>query len=269
MWIGPRELLSLLHDIRLFPDVTTIACSLHGGFVELSNQSIAAEIYRISSGDATIRRLWPTVDPTHHEFRDQFPDPVLVATRAYRSFTLGQALFRRQRHQEACSAFSDACDRMPNVASFLHMYASSLSREGKWSTAEALFRRATHIAPRFYQIHNDYGVALLKQGLVSEAISELSTAAMLCPWKSEVHFNLGCARRSEGDVQGGLRCFVRCSEINPIHGPAALQIGSQMSESDPDMARRYLQIAKDFARTELERRFATSELMKLGRGREN
>jgi len=42
-----------------------------------------------------------------------------------------------------------------------------------------------------------------------------------------------------------------------------------MSESDPDMARRYLQIAKDFARTELKRRFATSELMKLGRGREN
>lgn len=86
--------------------------------------------------------------------------------------------------------------------------------QGRFSEAEAAYRRAVQLSENAYRPHLAYGVFLFKQGRLQESLLMLKEAARLEPTSVDAHFELGRALYQAGKYRDALSAL---PDVVPPH----------------------------------------------------
>jgi len=114
--------------------------------------------------------------------------------------SLGVALSRAGREDEAARHFREALRLSPRNADAHYNLALSLVEEGRLDEALAHFQSATRSRPDFVKAHYNYGTLLAERGQWGEAVIHLSKVVELEPGHAEAHYNLGVALYFQGEI---------------------------------------------------------------------
>jgi len=78
------------------------------------------------------------------------------------------------------------------------LVADALSARGDNTNAMALYQRALAIDPAVENLHNDYGLLLLRQGRIDDAVEQFNEAAKLSPQSARAYLNRGLELQARG-----------------------------------------------------------------------
>jgi O-antigen ligase len=116
--------------------------------------------------------------------------------------------YRAGRYPEAAAELEAALRRRPNhVLMRLDLAVARAQGTGDLGPALAQFAEAERLAPGFYRVAYDRGLALLSRRRFAEARRDLERSAALHPAHGPSHFYVGVARAMEGDRDGARRAF--------------------------------------------------------------
>merc|ERR1711964_794828 len=100
---------------------------------------------------------------------------------------------------------------------FIQMMAHQLDERGGTEQAIQYYRRGLLIQPNDFVTRANLGVALMHQGEIDAAITELRSAISLNPTSAEAHFNLSSLLLLSGNYQEG--CGTRVAIRSGIFEP--------------------------------------------------
>ncbi len=103
--------------------------------------------------------------------------------------------------------------------------ANDLRARGRLGEAEALYREAIRLDPRFAKAYNNLGSVLGRQGRTAEAILEISKALELAPNLPEAHNNLGIVLAIRGESEQAMRQFEQGLSLDPRDATAHFNLG--------------------------------------------
>ena len=120
--------------------------------------------------------------------------------------SLGNALIRQGKLDEASAAYREAIRLKPDDAEGHYGLGNALKGQGKLDEAIAEYREAIRLKPDHAEAHCNLGSALKGQGKLDEAIAGYREAIRLKPDYAEAHSNLGGILKSRGDDAGPWQC---------------------------------------------------------------
>ncbi len=92
-------------------------------------------------------------------------------------------------------------------------------------TAEAALRTAAVLAPDLPEARWRYGAYLAREGMLEDALSELSRAVELDPEDPVIQLEMGVAHSLMGDLDAAYRCFAQSVELDPGNGWGLILLG--------------------------------------------
>ena len=128
----------------------------------------------------------------------------------------------------------------------------ALDRQGKVTEAIERYQAALRLNPNYADAHNSVGAALANQGKVAEAIEHYQTALRLRPDFAEAHGNLGAALAQQGMLAEANDHYRQALQIKPDYADAhgnwgnALARQGKLAEAN-EHYRQALQIKPDYA----------------------
>jgi len=192
---------------------------------------------------------------------------------------LGDMLRRKERHDEAASAYASAIDLIEEIEErhwvLLYTQAIALERMGEWDRAEPVFRRVLEFVPDEPQVLNYLGYSLIEQRRnLDEALDMIERAVEGEPDSGYITDSLGWAYYRLGRYEEAVPVMERAVELLPrdpilndhlgdvyyavgrnrearFQWRRALSFGPH-PDLDMDLVRRKLEIGKDAALKEAE-----------------
>src|SRR5712671_1972265 len=132
---------------------------------------------------------------------------------------------RAGRLTEAERLYQSACDSDPNNARAFHLRGVVAHQLGR-PDAASLVGRAVTLNPDFAEAHNDRGVILAANGLLSDACSCFERAVALNPGYGEARNNLGRGLRSLGRFDEAVTQFELLLKSTPDSPVAHFSLAS-------------------------------------------
>jgi Flp pilus assembly protein TadD len=132
------------------------------------------------------------------------------------AITLRQIPFWR----DDLSLFARAAEVTPGNWLAHNTLGVALERAGRLDEAEAAYRRSLSFRPDYASAMNNLGIVLTRTGRAAEAVAHLGRAAALTPRSATVRANLATALRQAGDPAAALEEQRRAMHLEP--GNAAL-----------------------------------------------
>jgi Flp pilus assembly protein TadD len=151
--------------------------------------------------------------------------------------------FERRRLLTALRLLEQAAEVEPPYGAASFFAAKVEERLGHGRENLRWLRRAQTVAPENLIVSIELGAALSRQGLHSEAVDVLSSAARQNPNEPRVQSNLGLSLLMSGDAQGAIRAFERLVALEP---------GQQTNERLLNLAAEVLGGRKPQPRSEAE-----------------
>jgi len=104
--------------------------------------------------------------------------------------SLGNALMRLGRTEEALARYEEAVRLMPDYHPAILNIANHLSKIGRLEEANRRYREVLRIDPTFAPAHNNWAVNLVKEGRLEEAIDHYRAAIQARPAYFDAYYNL-------------------------------------------------------------------------------
>ncbi|HUI06553.1 MAG TPA: tetratricopeptide repeat protein [Verrucomicrobiae bacterium] len=140
-------------------------------------------------------------------------------------FSLGIALQRAGRVQEAIVQFDQAAQSAPDDAELHYDLGSALEEAGKVPEGIAQYEQALRIQPDFAEAHNNLGVALARLGRGPEAIHHFMQALRIRPDYADAHYNLGLALQRAGRLEDAVEHWREALRLRPDFAEAYNSLG--------------------------------------------
>jgi Flp pilus assembly protein TadD len=135
--------------------------------------------------------------------------------------SLGQALIRLHRPDEAIERFTRAVQLAPQKWAYHFNLAHALAEQGKWEPAIAEYRTAAGLFPTDYATQYNLAMALHKKGDEAGAVLEFQKAIALAPSEATFHLSLAISLEKLGRVGEARQEYARYLEMNPETPEAA------------------------------------------------
>ena len=164
-------------------------------------------------------------------------DPV----QAIQYATQGSTLMTQGRLADAEACFREAVRLNPRYAEAHNDLANALRLQGLIAQAVASYRNALRLRPDIGMIHQNLGKALAEQGLLDEAEASLREAVRLQPMRAEIHHDLGTALQKIGRPADAIACFEQALRLKPGHEPWLSYVDSLTRAGRLDLARQQLE----------------------------
>src|SRR5262249_25531484 len=135
-------------------------------------------------------------------------------------FGKGVCAHRRQRHDEAVTAFSVCVALAPDSAACYHNRALALAAGGAAAAARRGARRGRPLHPRLAAAALNRGALRLRQGRLDEAETDFHLALDLGADPVAVHYNRALLLQARREPAAALACLDRALEHDPNHRPS-------------------------------------------------
>jgi tetratricopeptide (TPR) repeat protein len=97
---------------------------------------------------------------------------------------------------------------------------------GYWRDNYSLFRHTLSITTGNYKIHYNLGLALQSKGELTEAIHQYQEVLRTNPFHADTHNNLGLALQTKGDLNAAVQEFQTALRIDPGYKNAHVNLGA-------------------------------------------
>ncbi|HUI05468.1 MAG TPA: tetratricopeptide repeat protein [Verrucomicrobiae bacterium] len=144
---------------------------------------------------------------------------------------LGLALAETGRTQEAVGHYEQALRINPDSAETYNNLAIALVGLGKLPAAVDLFEQALQIKPDFAEAHYNLGKALRQSGKIEEAIGQYEAALGIRPEYAEAHYNLGNAFLQVGRIDDAIGQYEQALRLKPNYAEAHYNLGVALEQS--------------------------------------
>lgn len=111
-----------------------------------------------------------------------------------------------------------------------------LLKDHDLTNAEAKFREAISISPKFADAHSNLGTTLVQQGKSDEAMAELQTATELKPTSAPAWGTLATCYQSLGRTEDAIKAFKMFLQLSP-NAPEATQVRSGVAMLENELQR--------------------------------
>jgi tetratricopeptide (TPR) repeat protein len=117
--------------------------------------------------------------------------------------------------RDSLALFSHNLDVTKNNYLMHYNYGIALSKKGLFSQAAAQFTEAIRIKSDFPKAHNNLGLALVEQGNLDEAIVYFKKASQLDPENDNALYNLGLAYAKKAQLEKAVEYLGKSLKLNP------------------------------------------------------
>ena len=116
------------------------------------------------------------------------------------------------------------------AAAFGRAFDQAVSRLGKGLAAESVaeWRKVLEMAREDPKVHNNLGVALVRDGKLDEAIVHFRKAVDFNARFAQAYFNLGCALEQKQQREEAMGAWSRAMDLNPDFAEARCRIGEEL-----------------------------------------
>ena len=128
----------------------------------------------------------------------------------------------------------------------------ALLRTGKTSEGMASIEKAKSIDPSIPHIYFNLGVEFKKRGEAAQAIEQFQQMLRLVPGHAKAHYQLGSLYRQQNKREKALPEFETAAELDPSLAAPHFQLFNLLRRSDPDRARREIEIFKKIKAAQAE-----------------
>lgn len=104
----------------------------------------------------------------------------------------------------------------------------ALFKQGEITEAASQYQQAIQLNPSDAEAHINLGIALLNQGRTDDAISEYQVAIRLKPDDFRAHHNLGIALNKKGQINDAISQFMETVRLKPDMAEAHKSLGSAL-----------------------------------------
>lgn len=138
---------------------------------------------------------------------------------------LGNALFRRDKLEEAIKHYRQAIEIDPNYARAHYNLGYALANQGKREEAIEHYRQTLQIDPTIVEADINMGNLLVQKDKFEEGIGHYRHALELRPGDSKTHFRLGAALAKQGRLEEAAEHFQQAVEIRADFAEAFHYLG--------------------------------------------
>ena len=147
------------------------------------------------------------------------------------AFETGNALAGLGRFEEAEASYRRAIALNPRYPEAFNNLGNILHDMGRFEEAEASYRRAVSINPFIPDVFNNLGVVLRDMGRFEEAEASYRRAIALNPRYPEAFNNLGTVLQGLGRLEEAEASYRRAMELNPLSGEAAANLANTLKDA--------------------------------------
>ena len=241
--LAPTSLLPLpdvAFEHRMYvPSVAVIAALVFGGNLVLSRvlpifrvpetrrATIATAVF-VSAAVALGVRTWLRNVDYRTDLSISEDTVAQQPTNARAHYSVGLALLRRGRHDEAASRFHKALQVEPNYSEAYEAIALVYVHRGQVDAAIEHLQKALTIRPGNVSARNDLGNLLSEIGRSEGAIEQYGIALRYRPDGAELHYNLGNALIRSGRLDEATSHYLRAIQIQPDYAEAHDGLGTAL-----------------------------------------
>lgn len=144
---------------------------------------------------------------------------------------LGLALVEQEsgNAQAAIAAIQEVIGIKESAIAYFYQGAT-LYKQGSLKEAEAAFRKAIELDPKYAEARVNLGLALNQQGDVERAIKEIREAILINPNLAEAHFNLGVILQAHNQLEEAISAYQEVIRLNSNHAEANYNLGVALKE---------------------------------------
>jgi Tfp pilus assembly protein PilF len=198
-------------------------------FVPIATQTIAEHRMYLAAvvigGDLLLGRLLRRLNVPQPR-RAVLHGTIAAALIASATVALGaRTWLRNEDYHTDLSLWEDAVRQRPLNPRVHNNYGLALLNHGRVTEAIERCRQALKINPNFADARNNLGNALARRGRFDEAIAQYQKALQVRPDYAEAHYNLGIALAGRGQVDEAVAQYQKALEIQPDYMAAHNNLG--------------------------------------------
>ena len=158
-----------------------------------------------------------------------------AGSRSERALAAAMAHHRAGRLTDAERLYRGVCEAEPDNARAFHLLGV-VAHQLRRPDAASLIGRAVVLDPGFAEAHNDRGVILAANGLISDALACFESAVALVPGYTEARNNLGRGLRSLGRFDAAVAQFELVLKSTPNSALAHFNLASVLEPAGQQSA---------------------------------
>ena len=154
----------------------------------------------------------------------------LNAKNATANCTLGVALARQGKLDEAIRYFSEAIKLEPGYVDAHYSLGQAIARKGKFNEAIRHFSAVLRFQPDHAEAHGYLGSLLLAGGMLNEATAHLSEAIRIDPNYADAHYNMGQVMFRRGQLDAAIRHLSLAVQLKPDDAQAHYKLALALAQ---------------------------------------
>ncbi len=186
-------------------------------------------------------KIWPPANAIHIVYADQVP-VCAVLKRGSRDDLDGYIALNEGRTGDALKFYGKALRSDSSDEMIFYNFARALYREGRFQRADSVLKAGLEINPDFEPVLMYLGNIARSQGDKDEALMYYSRVIEANRKYFEAYVGKAELLASE-NIMGARALLRTCIEMNPGYKPALKALADTYRNSDPDIARKYDELA--------------------------
>jgi tetratricopeptide (TPR) repeat protein len=186
-------------------------------------------------------KIWPPDDAIHIIYADSIP-VCAVLERKTKADYYGYLALEKGRSNEAINHFINALKINDKDEMIFYNFARALYNDGRYGEADSVLKKGLEINP-------DCEPILMYLGNIAKANNNAEVARSYYEKLIEINRKYFAAYvelaklTGEKDIQNARKLLKTCLKINPKYKPAIIALADTYRQSDPDIARKYDELA--------------------------
>jgi tetratricopeptide (TPR) repeat protein len=144
--------------------------------------------------------------------------------------TLGVALARQEKLDEAIRHFSEAIKLEPGYVDAHYSLGQAMTHKGKLNKAVRYFSEVLRFQPDHTEAHGYLGSLLLAGGKLNEATVHLSEAIRLDPNYADAHYNISQVMFRQGQYDAAIRHLSQAVRLKPDDAQAHYKLALSLAQ---------------------------------------
>jgi tetratricopeptide (TPR) repeat protein len=186
-------------------------------------------------------KIWPPENAIHIVYADKIPVGAVIERRSKDDFA-GYVALNEGNNKDAIVHFEKALKIDDRDEMIFYNFAAALYNDGQYQNADSLLKRGLEINPDFEPILMYLGNIARSQKRSDEAVRYYERVIEADKKYFEAYVGMS-ELLMDKDVKRARKLLKTCLDMNPRYKPAIVAMADTYRNSDPDIAKKYDELA--------------------------